>query len=374
MSKRDYYEILGVERDASTDELKKAYRKVAMKYHPDRNPENPEEAAEHFKEASEAYEILSDAEKRSRYDRFGHEGVKSAFGAGGFNWGDFHHRGDVEDIFGDIFNAFFGGGGGRRSRGPGRGRDVAVRYRVSLDDAFMGKQAEIAFQRLESCTTCSGNGCKPGTQPKNCTTCNGIGVVRQARGFFAVETSCPTCGGTGKIIPDPCTDCRGQGRVSRKAEVEFSIPPGVDGGMSMRIQGEGEAGPPGGSRGDLIVRFELEDHEHFVREGADIYHEATIGFPLAALGGEITVPTLHGEETIHIPAGTQTHKVFKLRGKGMQRSVNAVHFGDQYVRVVVDVPKRLTPRQKELLEEFSEISGHRVKASRGIFQSLKEKF
>lgn len=373
MSKRDYYEILDVGRDASPEELKKAYRKVAMKYHPDRNPENPEDAAEHFKEASEAYEVLSDPETRSRYDRFGHEGVKSAFGAGGFNWGDFHHRGDVEDIFGDIFNAFFGGGG-RRQRGPGRGRDVAVRYKVTLDEAFTGKMAEIAFQRLETCATCSGNGCRPGTQPGTCATCNGIGVVRQARGFFAVETTCPSCSGSGKVITDPCSDCRGKGRVSQKAEVSFSVPPGVDGGMSMRIQGEGEAGPPGGSRGDLIVRFELEEHEHFVREGADIYYEARISFPLAALGGEITVPTLHGEETIHVPAGTQTHKVFKLRGKGMQRSVNAVHFGDQYVRVVVDVPKKLTARQKELLEEFSEISGHKVKASRGIFQTLKEKF
>lgn len=373
MSKRDYYEVLGVERNAGAEELKKAYRKLAIKFHPDKNPGNQEEAAEKFKEASEAYEVLSDSEKRSRYDRFGHEGVKGSFGAGGFNWGDFHHRSDVEDIFGDIFNAFFGGGGGRRGRGQGRGRDVAVRYRITLEDAFQGKMAEIAFERLEGCSTCNGSGAKKGTQPQTCRTCGGAGAVRQSRGFFAIETACPTCGGSGKVIADPCDSCNGQGRIPGKAEVEFSVPPGVDSGMSLRVPGEGEAGPPGGERGDLIVRFEIEEHEHFAREGADIYHEAHISFPLATLGGEITVPTLHGEEKIKIPHGTPTHKVFKLRGKGMQRSVNGVSFGDQYVRVVVDVPTKINARQKELLEEFAELSGSPVKASKGFFQSLKDR-
>ncbi|MCC5876646.1 MAG: molecular chaperone DnaJ [Candidatus Sumerlaeia bacterium] len=374
MTKRDYYEILGVDKGAGADDLKKAYRKLAIKFHPDKNPDNPEEAAEKFKEASEAYEVLSDPEKRQRYDRFGHDGMKGAFGAGGFNWSDFHHRGDVDDIFGDIFNAFFGGGGGRRGRGgPGRGRDVAVRYRLSLEEAFTGKVTEISFERLESCDECSGSGAKKGSQPQTCRTCGGQGAVRQSRGFFAIETTCPTCGGSGKVISDPCNACNGQGRVPRKTEVEFTVPPGVDSGMSLRIQSEGEAGPPGGQRGDLIVRFEIEEHEHFAREGADIYHEAHISFPLAALGGEIQVPTLHGEETIKIPHGTPTHKVFKLRGKGMQRSVNGVSFGDQFVRVVVDVPTKLNVRQKELLEEFAELSGAPVKASKGFFQTLKER-
>ncbi len=377
MAKRDYYEVLNVEREASADELKKAYRKVAMKYHPDRNPDDPGAAEEKFKEASEAYEVLSDPEKKARYDRYGHEGVKSAFGGGGFSWNDFHHASDVEDIFGDIFSAFFGGGRGRQ-RGPAgavRGRDVGVRFRMTLEEAFEGKEAEIAFERLESCGTCSGSGCKPGTKPKVCQTCGGMGSVRQARGFFAVETSCPSCRGLGKTIDNPCETCHGQGRVPKKANVEFSIPSGVDTGMSMRITGEGESGVGEGSRGDLLVRFEIEEHDEFVREGSDIYMEESISFPMAALGAEIEVPTLHGNERIKVPSGSENHKVFKIRGKGMPTTTNGRSYGDQYVRINVEVPKKLTSRQKELLVEFAKESGEEIKPGhRGFFEMLKDTF
>lgn len=377
MAKRDYYEVLGVARTATADELKKAYRKLAMQYHPDRNPTNPKEFEEKFKEASEAYEILSDPEKRARYDRFGHEGTKSTFGQGGFQWSDFHHQGDVEDIFGDIFGQFFGGGQrrGNRSGGPGRGRDIAVRYPITMEDAFAGKEAEIVFDRLESCETCHGTGAKAGSEPKTCGTCKGHGVVRQARGFFAIETTCPACGGTGQIIADPCGTCHGQGRMGRKATVRFNIPAGVDSGMTLRVRGEGEGGTRGGERGDLLVRFELQEHESFAREGADIYCQQGISFAMAALGGKMEVVTLHGTETLAIPAGTQNHKVFKLKGKGMPTQAGGSHFGDHFVRVEVVVPTKLTARQKELLEEFARESGEEVKASsKGIFQSLKETF
>lgn len=377
MSKRDYYEVLGVGREAGPDEMKKAYRKLAMQYHPDRNPNDVEAATEKFKEASEAYEVLSDPQKRERYNRFGHEGMKQAFGQGGFNWGDFHHQGDVEDIFGDLFSAFFGGGRGGRQRqrgGPARGRDIAVRFGMTLEEAFTGKDAEIAFERLEACEKCKGEGAKPGTKVTTCQTCRGHGVVRQSRGFFAVETACPTCGGQGQTISDPCDACSGHGRIARKAQVKFAIPPGVDTGMTLRVRAEGESGLGGGERGDLLVRFELEEHEHFTREGADIFFEEPIAFTQAALGAQVDIPTLHGNETLNIPAGTQNYKVFKLRGKGMQTSANARSYGDQHVRISIQVPTKLSTRQKELLEEFAKESGDPVKRERGLFQRIKESF
>lgn len=373
---RDYYEILEVTREATAEELKKSYRKLAMKYHPDRNPANKEEAEEKFKEASEAYEVLSDPDKRARYDRYGHEGVKSAFGSGGFSWSDFHHASDFEDIFGDFFSAFFGGGGRRRSRsGAMRGRDIAIRYRLSLEDAFTGTDAEISFERNEGCSTCDGSGAKPGTKPTTCNVCGGIGVVRQARGFFAVETTCPQCAGTGQMVADKCNDCGGRGQIPKKANVEFTIPSGVDTGMQLRIRGEGEAGQRGGERGDLLVRFEVQENEHFVREGADIFAEERISFPMAALGAEIEVDTLHGKEKLHIPSGTENHKVFKVRGKGMPTTTNGRQYGDHFVRVVVDVPKKLTSRQKELLVEFAKESGDNIKPGhKGFFNYIKETF
>lgn len=378
MAKRDYYEVLGVAKDAGPDELKRAYRKLAVKYHPDKNPSNPEEAAEMFKEASEAYEVLSDEEKRARYDRYGHDGMKAAFGGGGFTWQDFHHQGDVEDIFGEFFSAFFGGGGGRQRRsrtGPQRGRDVAVRYGMTLEEAFSGKDAEIVFERLENCEKCHGSGCKPGTSAQNCGTCGGRGIVRQARGFFAVETACPTCRGQGQIIASPCEACSGQGMIGRKAQVNFAIPCGVDNGMTLRVRSEGEAGQRGGERGDLLVRFEIEEHDSFKREGADVYMEEAISFPMAALGAEVEIETLHGKETLAIPAGTQNHKVFKLRGKGMPTTAGGKNHGDQYIRITVEVPTKLNARQKELLAEFAREGGESFKPGhRSFLEKLKETF
>jgi molecular chaperone DnaJ len=376
MAKRDYYEILGVERNVAPEDLKKAYRKLAIKYHPDKNPDNTAEAEEKFKEASEAYEVLSDADKRARYDRHGHEGVKSSFGQGGFSWSDFHHQGDVEDIFGDIFSAFFGGGRQRRQRGggPQRGRDMAVRYRMTLEEAFAGKSDEISFERLEECDKCHGSGAKDGSKPQTCPTCGGHGVVRQARGFFAVETACPTCGGSGQIIPNPCDKCGGKGLVNQRATVKLTIPSGVDNGMSLRVQGEGEAGRLGGPRGDLLVRFEIEQHERYNREGAEIFVESRVSFPLAALGGELDVETLHGPATVKVPAGTPNHKVFTLKRKGMQTSADSKNFGDMHVRVEVEVPTKLSARQRELLEEFARESGEAPTQEKSFFQKLRETF
>ncbi|MBI1290926.1 molecular chaperone DnaJ [bacterium] len=375
MAKRDYYEVLGVDRNASPDDLKKAYRKLAMKYHPDRNPDNPAEAEEKFKEASEAYEVLSDPDKKARYDQYGHEGMKSAFGQGGFSWNDFHHQGDVEDIFGDLFSAFFGGGQRQRRGGANRGRDIQIRYRMSLEEAFTGKTEEITYKRAEVCDKCSGSGCKAGTKPSTCQTCRGQGVVRQVRGFFAMETPCPTCSGTGQFIPNPCDACSGKGLIAKEVTIKLEIPSGVDSGMMMRQRGEGEAGARGGERGDLLIRFEVEQHERFNREGSEIYCEEKISFPLAALGGSITVQTLHGEETLKIPAGTANHKVFTLRGKGMPTTTNGKNYGEMHVRVEVEVPKKLSARAKELLEELAQELGDPVrKGEKSLFENLKETF
>ncbi len=374
-SKRDYYEVLGVEKSANADELKKAYRKLAMKYHPDKNPTGQEEAAEKFKEASEAYEVLSDAQKRGLYDQYGHEGMRSQFGGGGFSWQDFHHQGDVEDIFGDIFGAFFGGGRQqRRSRtGPQRGRDIAVRFEMTLEEAFAGKDAEISFERLEACEKCKGSGCRAGSSPQTCQQCNGRGAVRQTRGFFAVETACPVCSGTGQMIANPCDGCNGQAMVSKKAVVNFTIPSGVDNGMTLRVREEGEAGLRGGERGDLLVRFEVEEHAMFKRENADIYMEESISFPMAALGAEVEVETLHGKETFTVPPGTQNHKTFRLKGKGMPSATGARSFGDQYIRIIVETPTKLTARQKELLAEFAKEGGENFKPGhRSFFDKLKD--
>lgn len=371
MSKRDYYEVLGVEKNATGEEIKKAYRKVAMKYHPDRNPTDTEAAAEKFKEASEAYEVLSDDDKRARYDRFGHEGVKSAFGQGGFQWSDFHHAGDVQDIFGDLFSAFFGGGQARR--GPPRGRDIRIRYPMTLEEAFAGKSTKVSFERRERCDTCKGNGAAPGSGRKTCTRCGGVGQVRMQRGFFSVQTTCDACGGAGSIIEKPCPTCSGAGMVAQKVTVPFDIPPGVDNGMQMRIRGEGEPAPQaGGERGDLYVNFEIADSETFVREGTNLYTEVPVSFAQAALGANVAVPCLHGEQKIDVPAGTQTHTVFRLRGKGMPNGQGG--FGDQLVRVVVATPRKLSEKQKELLRELAREGQEELKPrkKRSFFERVKD--
>lgn len=347
MSKRDYYEVLGVSKDASAQDIKKAYRRLAMKYHPDRNPDDAEAEA-NFKEVKEAYEIVSDSEKRAAYDRFGHAGVdpQAGFGGGGAGGASF------SDIFGDVFGDIFGGGGGGRGRGGAqRGSDLRYTLELDLEEAVRGTSVEIKVPTLEMCNVCDGTGAKKGTTPVTCTTCGGAGQVRMQQGFFAVQQTCPACRGTGKIIKDPCTNCHGQGRVEKEKTLSVKIPAGVDTGDRVRLAGEGEAGAAGGPSGDLYVQIAVRDHSIFVRDGKDLYCEVPISFPDAALGGELEVPTLEGRVKLKIPMETQTGKLFRMRGKGVM-PVRGGAPGDLLCRVVVETPVKLSKRQKELLKEF----------------------
>ncbi|WP_024461124.1 molecular chaperone DnaJ [Marinimicrobium sp. LS-A18] len=347
MAKRDYYEVLGVSRDVSAADLKKAYRRVAMKHHPDRNP-GDEEAENKFKEASEAYEVLSDAQKRSAYDQFGHAGVDQSAGmGGGAGAGGF---GSFSDIFGDVFGDIFGGGGRGRG-GPSRGADLRYNLELSLEDAVRGTNVQIKVPTLVACDTCEGSGAKKGTSPKTCTTCGGIGQVRMQQGFFSVQQACPTCRGKGSIITDPCGSCHGQGRVEQTKKLSVKVPAGVDTGDRIRLSGEGEAGAEGGPAGDLYVEVHVKPHEIFQRDGADLYCEVPVDFVDAALGGELEVPTLDGRVKLKVPAETQTGKLFRLRSKGVT-PVRGGARGDLMCRVVVETPVDLTGKQKELLKEF----------------------
>lgn len=347
MSKRDYYEVLGVAQNADEKEIKKAYRRIAMKFHPDRNSDDPK-ADDKFKEATEAYEVLTNAEKRAAYDRFGHAGVDGSAGAGGFSGGGF------SDIFGDVFGDIFGGGGGGRSRaGPERGSDLRYTLDISLEDAVFGKTVEIKVPTLQSCNVCDGSGAKPGTSVKTCSTCGGAGQVRMQQGFFQVQQTCPSCRGQGKVVSDPCTSCRGQGRVERSKTLSVKVPPGVDTGDRIRLSGEGEAGPSGGPNGDLFVEMSVRKHAIFERDGKDLHCDAPITFSDAALGGELEVPTLEGRVKLKIPEGTQTGKLFRLRGKGV-KPVRGGSVGDLLCRVVVETPVQLTKQQRELLQQFQE--------------------
>lgn len=348
MSKRDYYEVLGVERDVSKADLKKAYRRVAMKFHPDRNPDDSEAEAK-FKEASEAYEVLSNAEKRSAYDQFGHAGVdqQGGFGGGGFGGG-----GSFSDIFGDVFGDIFGGGGGGRGRGgPARGSDLRYTLDLDLEDAVRGTSVKIRVPTLVGCNTCDGSGAKAGTKPVSCTTCGGVGQVRMQQGFFSVQQTCPNCRGKGTIISDPCGDCHGQGRVEETKTLSVKVPPGVDTGDRIRLSGEGEAGTDGGPSGDLYVQVSVKDHEIFQRDGKNLYCEVPISFVDAALGGELDVPTLDGRVKLKVPQETQTGKLFRLRGKGVT-PVRGGSAGDLMCRVIVETPVSLSSKQKDLLKEF----------------------
>ena len=348
MAKKDYYEVLGVNRDASEDELKKAYRKLAMKWHPDRNPDNPK-AEEHFKEAKEAYEILTDAQKRAAYDQFGHAGVDpSAGGAAGAGAG-------FGDAFGDIFGDIFGGGGGRGRSNVYRGADLRYNLEVTLEQAARGTELKIRIPTMESCEACGGSGAKPGTQPKTCSTCAGQGAVRMSQGFFSVQQTCPTCHGSGKMIASPCGSCHGAGRVKKHKTLAVKIPAGVDEGDRIRLSGEGEGGVNGGPSGDLYVVIHLKEHTVFARDGNDLHCEMPVSFTLAALGGEIEIPTLDGQAKVKIPAETQSGQTMRLRGKGI-KGVRATHPGDLLCRIVVETPVRLTERQKELLRELEEIN------------------
>ncbi len=345
MAKRDYYEVLGVSRGVSEQELKKAYRRVAMKHHPDRNP-GDKESEDKFKEASEAYEILSDSQKRAAYDQFGHAGVEGAGGMGGGGFGSF------SDIFGDVFGDIFGGGGARRG-GPMRGADLRYTLELDLEDAVKGTTVKIKVPTLVTCNTCSGSGAKPGTSPTTCSTCGGHGQVRMQQGFFSVQQTCPTCRGKGKSISDPCRDCHGQGRVEETKTLSVKVPPGVDTGDRIRLAGEGEAGAEGGPAGDLYVQVAVKDHEFFQRDGRNLYCEVPISIFDACLGGELEVPTLDGRVKLKVPAETQTGKLFRLRGKGVT-PVRGGPAGDLLCRVVLETPVNLSKKQKELLEELKE--------------------
>jgi molecular chaperone DnaJ len=355
MAKRDYYETLGVAKNASDEEIKKAYRKLAMKYHPDRNPDS-KGAEDKFKEAKEAYEMLSDKGKREAYDRYGHAGVDPNMGGGGFGAGQ-GGFGGFGDAFGDIFGDIFGQQGGRsRSAGPQvyRGADLRYNLEITLEQAAHGFDTTIRVPSWSDCETCHGTGAKPGTQPTTCATCAGQGQVRMQQGFFSIQQTCPKCHGTGKIIPNPCGTCAGAGRVKKTKTLEVKIPSGIDDGMRIRSSGNGEPGMNGGPPGDLYVEIHIKQHPVFQRDGDDLHCEIPISFTKAALGGEVEVPTLNGKASFTLPEGTQSGKTFRLRGKGI-KGVRSGYAGDLFCHVVVETPVKLTDRQKELLQEFEQL-------------------
>ncbi len=352
MSKRDYYEVLGVQKNASEDELKKAFRRLAMKHHPDRNPDDAEAEAK-FKEAKEAYEILTDRSKRAAYDQFGHAGVDQSMGGGGGRPGA---GGGFGDIFEDIFGNIFGEGGARRGGGGSRayrGSDLQYNLELTLEEAVFGKEVDIRVPSMQTCKTCTGTGAKKGTHPQSCPTCHGQGQVRIQQGFFTIQQTCPQCHGTGKVIADPCNDCHGQGRIEEQRTLSVRIPAGVDTGDRIRLSGEGEAGLNGGPAGDLYVQVHVKEHELFTREGDSLFCNVPIRFTTAALGGELDVPTLEGNVNLRIPPETQTGKKFRLRNKGV-KSVRSSVTGDLICTVIVETPVNLTKRQRELLEELDD--------------------
>ena len=356
--KKDYYESLGVSKTASADEIKKAYRKLAKQYHPDLNPDN-KEAEEKFKEVSEAYEVLSDDTKRRNYDQFGHEGVNGAGGFGGAGrFGGFGGMGGFEDL-GDIFGSFFGGGGSRRrsANAPQRGRDIEVDEVISFEEAAFGVEKEITYSRVEDCPDCKGSGAKPGTSPETCSACGGSGQVRRVQstpfGQFQTNSPCNVCGGTGKVIKSPCSKCDGKGKVRRKITKKVHIPAGINEGQTIPVEGAGSVGFRGGANGDLYVNVHIRPHQLFERRGTSVLCSIPITFVQAALGAKVVVPTLHGNVEMTVPEGTQPNTTFTLKGKGIPE-LYSKRTGDQYVTVVVEVPKNLSNEQKEILEKFAE--------------------
>lgn len=373
MSKRDYYEILGVDKNISGKDLKKAYRRVAMKFHPDRNPDD-KDAEEKFKEASEAYEILSDEQKRAAYDQYGHDGVNPQMGGGG--GAGFNNFSDIfGDVFGDIFGGAGGGGGGRGRGGPQRGSDLQYTLRVDLEQAVKGTTAKIRIPTLVACKPCNSTGAKSGSKPVPCSTCGGVGQVRMQQGFFSVQQACPNCHGQGSVIKDPCNSCHGQGRVEESKTLSVKVPEGVDTGDRIRLSGEGEAGVGHGPAGDLYVQISVNDHDIFERDGANLYCEVPVDFVDAVLGGELEVPTLDGRVKLKVPSETQTGKLFRLRGKGVT-PVRGGTKGDLMCRVVVETPVNLTKKQKELLEEFKAATkgGKHSPRQSSWFEGMKEFF
>ena len=368
MNKRDYYETLNVSREAGEEEIKRAYRKLAMKYHPDRNP-GDKEAEESFKEAAEAYEVLRDREKRQIYDQFGHEGLSGTGfrGFSGFN--------DIFSSFGDIFEDFFGFGTGMgRSNQPRKGNNLRYDMELTLEEAFLGKEEEISFKKWASCEVCEGSGITPGTEPETCRSCNGSGSVIRSQGFFQIKTTCHACNGQGKIITSPCRKCNGTGKVQITKNINLKIPPGVDTGSQLRLRGEGEAGAYGGSPGDLFIVIHVKDHSLFYREGDHLLCEVPISFIQAALGDKITIPVLGQEEflEVKVPEGTQPGDIITVPEQGMP-SVNGRHRGDLVLKCVVKIPKRLNQRQRELLEEFARTEGSKKSKKKGKLFSKRQR-
>jgi len=372
MAKEDYYETLGVPRNASDSDIKKAFRRLAMKYHPDRNKDNPE-AEERFKSAKEAYEVLSDPKKRSAYDQFGHAGIDPSMGGGG----GFGFTGDnFSDIFSDVFGDIFGGGGRRRGRGQ-RGADLRYNLELTLEEAVAGTETKIKVPTWVTCAECGGSGAKKGSSPVICPTCHGQGAVRMQQGFFSVQQTCPTCRGSGQHVSDPCRVCYGQGRVQETRTLSVKIPPGVDTGDRIRLSGEGEAGEGGGPPGDLYVHIGVKEHPIFTRDGADLYCEVPIGFPTACLGGELEVPTLDGKVVLKIPAETQTGRLFRVRGKGV-KPVRGGVAGDLLCRVRVETPVHLNKEQTELIKQLDESlrggGSHHSPQAHGWLDGVKQFF
>jgi len=365
-AKKDYYELLGVSRNASEEEIKKAYRKLALQYHPDRNP-GDKQSEEKFKEVSEAYQILSDAEKRAKYDQYGH----AAFGDGSPFPGGFDFTAGFEDVFGDIFGEFFGGGA---RRGRGRGDDLRYNLTLKFEEAVSGTEKKIKIPRHGPCETCHGSGAKAGTAPQTCPTCRGRGQVSFQQGFFSVSRTCSQCHGQGTIVKDPCANCGGSGRLRNLHTLNVKIPGGVDTGSRLKLRSEGESAPAGGAPGDLYVVIQVEPHPIFIRENLDILCDVPISIAQAALGAEIDVPTLNGKVKMKIPPGTQSGKVFRMKGKGVN-DVQGYHQGDQHVRVSVETPTHLTARQKELLKEFATAGGEDVNPmAKGFLDKMKDLF
>src|SRR6185436_2826964 len=371
MSKRDHYEVLAVSRTATDQEIKSAYRRLAVKYHPDKNP-NDATAEEKFKEAAEAYSVLSDAEQRRRYDRFGHAGVSSSAGAGAWGAPGF---GGIEDILGDLFgfgDVFGGARAGSRRTSAQRGADLRYDLEIALEDAANGMTAQLRIPRLESCETCKGSGAASGTQPESCHTCGGTGQVRYQQGFFSVARTCSACRGAGRVIKSPCKDCNGAGRVEREKQMEVKIPAGVETGSRLRVQAEGEAGTQGGPSGDLYVVIHVAEHEQFERQGSNLYEAVPITFAQAALGAEIMVKTLEEDEKVKVPLGTQTGTVFRLRGKGMP-VLGGRGRGDLFVSVTVITPTTLTREQRRLLEQLAEVENKDLE-NKGLVDKVRDIF
>jgi len=371
--KMDYYEVLQVERTASDGELKVAYRKLAMQFHPDRNPNNPE-AEERFKQCSEAYQVLSDPDKRAAYDRYGHAGVSGA-GPGGFNGGNpFQGQGDLGDIFGDLFGEMFNMGGNRRASRAQRGRDLKFDMRLEFEEAVFGVEREISIRRAEVCEDCSGTGSEGSKQPETCQQCGGRGQVRSQQGFFSVARTCPVCSGTGSIVRNPCKTCRGDARIQREHKILVKVPAGVEQDTRIRYSGEGDAGRFGGPGGDLYVVLEVKAHKFFERDGDDLHCVIPVSFPQASLGTELEIATLEGKETLKVPEGTQSGKEFKLKGKGVPH-LNSHGKGDLIVEVRVQTPSKLNKQQKELLKQLAEtMTVENTPSSRGLFGKVKNIF